>query len=116
MDGSNATWYGGRPRHRSHCVRRGPSSPPLFGPCLLWPNGSPATAELLFRFLNVHLSENDSGNVDNTSVEPLRCIVVCRVDLACRLVVTGNFELIGPHGLKFTALSTSWVSLSYILL
>jgi len=41
-----ATWWGGRPRPRRHCVRWGPSSPPqkgalqpaLFGPCLLWPN------------------------------------------------------------------------------
>jgi len=41
-----ATWYGGRPQHRPHCVRWGSSSPfpkkgrssPLFGPCLLWPN------------------------------------------------------------------------------
>jgi len=38
--------YGGRPRSRPRCVRWGPSSPhlngaqpPLFGPCLLWPNG-----------------------------------------------------------------------------
>jgi len=23
----DATWYGGRPRHRRHCVRWGPSSP-----------------------------------------------------------------------------------------
>jgi len=45
----DATWYGGRPRPRRHCVRWGPSphgkghsSPPLFGPCLLWPNGRPS--------------------------------------------------------------------------
>ena len=45
----DATWYGGRPRPRPHCVRWGPSSPkrgtappPIFGPCLLWPNGSPS--------------------------------------------------------------------------
>ena len=47
----DATWYGGRPRPRPHCVRWEPSSPrkghsstavpPLFGPCLLWPNGRP---------------------------------------------------------------------------
>jgi len=36
--------FGSRPRPRRHCVRWGPSSPqkghspPLFGPCLLWPN------------------------------------------------------------------------------
>ena len=55
----NATWYGGKPRLRRRCVRRGPSSPakvaqqpPLFGPCLLWPR-SPisATAELLLQSL-----------------------------------------------------------------
>ena len=44
----DATWYGGRPRPRRHCVRWGPSYPqnrghthhhPVFGRCLLWPNG-----------------------------------------------------------------------------
>ena len=48
----DATWYGGRPRSRLHCVRWGtqlPFSPqksdtdsPIFGPCLLWPNGCPS--------------------------------------------------------------------------
>jgi len=45
----DATWYGGRPRLRQHCVRRGPSSPTArgtialrFGPCLLWLNGCPS--------------------------------------------------------------------------
>jgi len=28
LDGSRFTWYGGRPRPRRHCARRGPSSPP----------------------------------------------------------------------------------------
>jgi len=44
-----ATWYGGRPQPRQHCVRWGPSSPygkghsslPLIGPCPLWPNVRP---------------------------------------------------------------------------
>ena len=43
----DATWYAGRPRLKRHCVRWEPSSalpkrdrvPPIFGPCLLWPNG-----------------------------------------------------------------------------
>ena len=40
----DATWYGGRPRPRPHYLRWGPCSlkgaqPPIFGPCLLWPNG-----------------------------------------------------------------------------
>jgi len=45
-------WYGGRPQPRPNCVRWGPSSPkkgyslPIFGPCLLWPNGRPS--QLLF--------------------------------------------------------------------
>ena len=56
LDG-DTTWYGSRPRPRPHCIRRRPtsprkghSSPPLFGPCLLW-SRSPisATAELLLR-------------------------------------------------------------------
>ena len=40
----DATRCGCRPRPRPHCVRWGPSSlpksaePPIFGPCLLWPN------------------------------------------------------------------------------
>jgi len=39
----------GRSRHRRHCVTWGPSSPllkgaqpPIFGLCLLWPNGRPS--------------------------------------------------------------------------
>jgi len=44
----DATWYGGRPQPRGLCARWGPSplpsqikeaEPPIFGPCLLWPNG-----------------------------------------------------------------------------
>jgi len=43
------TWYGGRPQPRRHCVtwgiqiplKRG-TAPPLFGACLLWPNGRPS--------------------------------------------------------------------------
>jgi len=41
----DATWYGGKPRPRRRCVRRDRSSPlkgqqpPVFGSCLLWPNG-----------------------------------------------------------------------------
>jgi len=45
----DTTWYWGRPRLRPHCVRWGPSPPkgaqqpvPLFGPCLLCPNGRPS--------------------------------------------------------------------------
>jgi len=46
----DTTWYGGRPRPRRRCLRWGPSSPhgkghsssPLFGLCLLWPNGRPS--------------------------------------------------------------------------
>jgi len=45
----DATWYGGRPQPRGLCVRWGPSplpksrwspgaEPPIFGPCLFWPN------------------------------------------------------------------------------
>jgi len=51
----DATWYRGRPRSRPHCVIWGPapppgkghSDPPLFGQCLLWPNGRPS--QLLLR-------------------------------------------------------------------
>jgi len=47
LDGSGYHLYGSRPRPRRHCVRWGPSSPPrigaqqppVFDPCLLWPNG-----------------------------------------------------------------------------
>jgi len=42
----DATWYGGRPRPRHHCVRQGPNPPPkkgaqsspIFGLCLLRPH------------------------------------------------------------------------------
>jgi len=41
----DVTWCGARPRPRRLCVRWGPRSPfpkrgkpPIFGPCLLWPN------------------------------------------------------------------------------
>jgi len=42
----DGTWHGGWPRSRPHCARWGTSFPPqkeavppVFGPCLLWPNG-----------------------------------------------------------------------------
>ena len=43
----DATWYGGRPRPRRHCVRlesnpfphKGAQLPPILRPCLLWRNG-----------------------------------------------------------------------------
>ena len=44
----DATWYEGRPRPRRHCVRWGSSypqkgvQPPIFRPCLLWPNDRPS--------------------------------------------------------------------------
>jgi len=48
----DATWHEGRPRPRPHCLTWGSTSPkrgtvPIFGPCLLWPNGRPATTEHL---------------------------------------------------------------------
>jgi len=47
VDGSRCHWYRGRPRSTPHWVRWGPSTthtkwaqqPPIFSPCLLWPNG-----------------------------------------------------------------------------
>ena len=52
----DATWCVRRTRPRRHCVRwrlsfshgKGHSTPPLLGPCLLWPNS--ATAKLLSSF------------------------------------------------------------------
>ena len=48
----DATWYGGRPWPRPHCVLHGDPArprppqkgtpPPIFGPCLLWLNGRPS--------------------------------------------------------------------------
>ena len=38
LDGSNATWFGGRPQPRPHCVTWGPSSPPKRG---TFPNFQP---------------------------------------------------------------------------
>jgi len=62
----DATWYGGRPRPRPHCVRWGLSSPrkgaqqpppPLFGPYLLRPNGCPSQL-LLSSCCTAHCSES----------------------------------------------------------
>ena len=56
----HATWYGSTPWPRPYCARWGPSYPremgaavpPLFGPCLLWPQ-SPisATTKLLLELV-----------------------------------------------------------------
>ena len=46
MMGQYATWYESRPRPRPHCVRKKlppkGAQPPIFGSCLLWPNGRPS--------------------------------------------------------------------------
>jgi len=49
LDDKDVTWYEGRPRPRPHRVTWEPSfplpkgaQPPIFGPCLLWPNGRPS--------------------------------------------------------------------------
>jgi len=47
LDGSRCHLVRSRPRPRRHCVKWGPSSPkgaqpPIFGSCLLWPNGRPS--------------------------------------------------------------------------
>ena len=70
----DATWYGGRPWPRLHCVRWGPScprkghrSPPPFGPCLLWPNGRQSQLILstcLFWFQAVDKAEYSSFLAD----------------------------------------------------
>jgi len=48
LDDQDATWYGGRPRPKQRYVTRrttfslprtGGRAPPIFEPCLLWPNG-----------------------------------------------------------------------------
>ena len=67
----DAAWYGGRPRPRPHCTRRGPSSlergtaapPPLIGLCLLLPR-SPisGTAELLLNYVLQHRKVKASTN------------------------------------------------------
>ena len=49
------TWHGGRPRPWPHCVRCGPIFPkrgtaPVFGPCLLWPNGCMDQDTLVYRW------------------------------------------------------------------
>ena len=56
----DATWYGGRPRPRRHCVKWGPMQFSLrkgaqlqttpFDPCLLWPNGRTRPSQQLLSF------------------------------------------------------------------
>jgi len=61
----DATWYEGRPRTRhivlyyvtQRCPQKG-STTPIFGPCLLWPNGRPSqllliTCVTVLKFLHV---------------------------------------------------------------
>ena len=54
----NATWYGGRPRLKPHCIRWEPAAWELlcrlFGPCLLWQNGRPS--QLLLNSCSARLS------------------------------------------------------------
>jgi len=67
---TDETWCRGRPRPWPHCVRWRPGShplppqrkgaqPPIFGPCLLWPNGRPSWLLLStcwYRLYTVRLS------------------------------------------------------------
>ena len=60
----DATWYGGGPQPRPHCVKWAPSSPqkgsqqppPLFRPCLFWPNGCPSQLLVSIWFYSYLLS------------------------------------------------------------
>ena len=90
----DATWHGGRPRS-SHIVRWGPSSPterrtapPLFGPCLLWPNGRPSQqhcwylvrilslADLVVNLHPVTWSITIPSNVKRVSTLPCETLVL----------------------------------------
>jgi len=76
----DSTWYVSRPLSRWHSVgvdlgpghilldgdpapwQKGHSSPPLFGPCLLWPRSSiSTTAELLLKSVNIWQSYRQEG-------------------------------------------------------
>ena len=82
----DATWYRSRPPRRPHCIRRvssasrkGHSTTPPFGPCLLWPR-SPisATAELVFRVTSLQIGtvpENPGRMVTlHIRVDRISCI------------------------------------------
>jgi len=68
-----ATWHGGRPRPRRHCVRWGPSFPTergtadphlfhvYFGPCLLWLHGRPSQQLLSSYLYNDAKSQKDAA-------------------------------------------------------
>jgi len=65
----DATWYGSRPLPRPHCVRRGPSSPPrkghssapLSGACLLCDHGRPS--QLLLSSCHNFQQVDNSSNI-----------------------------------------------------
>ena len=72
----DTTWYGGRPRSRRHCVRWGTqlplkrgTAPPLFGPCLLWPNGCPPQLLWAHTYLAIWMStdQNMTYVIDHTA-------------------------------------------------
>jgi len=76
----DATWHGGRPRLRPHCVRWEPSSPmergtaaPHFsGRCLMWPNGRPSQQLLSSCYMSKALKLHHLENCfQQTSIYPL---------------------------------------------
>jgi len=86
----DATWYGGRAWPGPHCVRWGPSAPmergtaappPLFGPCLLWPNGYPSQQLLscCLLSLTVALVEHDAHEC-HSSCAILHPVFDCYID------------------------------------
>jgi len=81
----DATWYGGRPRLRRHCVRWRPSSPPrkgaqqppLFVPCLLWPNGRhPSNCWAFVLYFIAALSVQDVGGIGDIRLDYFSRLIV----------------------------------------
>jgi len=105
-----ATWYGGRPRPRRHCVRWGPprkgvQQPPLFGPCILRPNGRPSQ-----QLLSSCLCEPPFPHIDIIGA----VVIVWRVrgktirSVPCNIVCS-NCAQCDAHTYEQTNSSLDWV-------
>jgi len=101
----DTTWYGGRPWPRPHCVRWGPgssgkghSSPPLFGPCLLWPYSRPSQ-QLLSYCVLIWVGALTLCTVNRMGIQPVKTSATSSEDFLLEQLEDenrGGRELVNP--------------------
>ena len=74
-----------RPYPRPHCARwggtqlllaeKGTQEPPLFGPCLLWPNGRPSQQLLSSCAKSIHTAFSDHATYRYNQLAATRCLL-----------------------------------------